>query len=447
MYVRGSTQLIQSGSEAPVRGNETSDWQRIAEYAYTDQTTPVTPYTPGDTQFRSFSAINGVISRTPEPVMALDTKEPPGDLISRHIREDLPFYEGNDPDTAVVTDFGAKPGDPLTPTSRISSDLLLERDDTAAIQAAIDHSPGGRVFLPKGEYFITRPLQLGPGTKLFGVAQGLTRITSHPVVWHGEYDRFMIETVDDPDADTYMGFLELGSAPRGEESVNKGYMHWRAGENSMTVAVKFAKGWKSHVTEKIRYLSEFSGNAGGRHYFISGHNYSVEASSNAATRMVYINGTSNLLKFYGLNVEGSKAGSFSKLFYSAEGVMDTNIEIVDSENIRIYNMKREGVSPSVVIRDSNNIGLFSMGRLNFTLHPQSDEGYVQIYGDCDNIVMSVLGADTFNGFRPAAALEEPVGDHPVLKEALNGKATTIVEWPDSISVYKRGELVNTPGSD
>jgi hypothetical protein len=67
-----------------------------------------------------------------------------------------------------VRDFGAVPGDNV--------------DDWAAIQAAIDAAsvgagPYGAVYVPKGTYYVSKPLHISKGIRFFGAGRGQTTIS------------------------------------------------------------------------------------------------------------------------------------------------------------------------------------------------------------------------------------------------------------------------------
>ena len=117
VYVTGTDQLIQSGNEAIVTA--TGTWKQIEEYAYTDQINPPgdPPYEVGDVRFRSFSVIDGVVSRTPEPVTSVvsNSSAPPADLIARHVWTNLVSISDGDTngdgigEFMNVIDYGATP--------------------------------------------------------------------------------------------------------------------------------------------------------------------------------------------------------------------------------------------------------------------------------------------------------------------------------------------------
>lgn len=401
VYVKTSGEVLKSSSQHPIAG--TGSWQHILQYTFTDQTPA-----EGDNIFDSYSIINGNISQDPEPVKKIENSHPPGNLVSRHRWESIQVYEGENDGVSNVkaSPFNAK-GDGLT-------------DDWEAIQTAIDFSPNGKVFLPKGDYAISKPLVLKSNTQLMGIGQNKSIIYSTDI-WEGGPGNALVETVDDADATTFFGFIGFWDEASAQENTNGGFIHWKAGKNSMVLMTRHKKKWGSFYGKEPRYNYWYSDNAGGKH-FICPH--LEEAGSNIKNRHVLIEGTKEPLVFYGLNVESYKsrsAGDIEKI--------ETNVEIKNSENIRIHNMKREGSSPTIIIRDSKNIGVYGMGRLNSSSN-SAYGGYNQIYGESDNILFANILLDRQKSSKISPILEEDIDGHPYLK----------IDYPNCISIYKRGEL-------
>lgn len=96
LFIGGTHDLVRSGKRPTIHGS--GAWSRIREYAYTDQRTPTgkPPYESGDRLFRTWSLIDGELSRDPEPVVSIerDTSPPTPDLHERHMRNELLSYEG-----------------------------------------------------------------------------------------------------------------------------------------------------------------------------------------------------------------------------------------------------------------------------------------------------------------------------------------------------------------
>jgi hypothetical protein len=154
----------------------------------------------------------------------------------------------------------------------------------------------------------------------------------------------------------------------------------------------------------------------------------MQVSSNSASRHVYIQGTSEPLTFYGLNVESTKSRGDNRNIAK----LASNIEIVNASNIRIHSIKREGNAPTIVIEDSENIGLYGMGRLNVSVWTGS---YIQILGGSSDIVFASIVLDSDNSPKR----------FPLLTENLDGKNKINIGWPSNLSLYKRGKLTDIYG--
>ncbi len=423
IFVKGADELVRSGTSPAVQGE--GEWTRIAEYACNDQTDPQgkPPYSARDRFFRTFSLIDGALGREPQPVCSIEKNSPPppGDLVSRHLWKALPSYEGQNDGTVV-----AVPSPPADDPAQAS-------DDRPALQAAIDQASQaghGRVFLPKGQYRLGGPLTLRANTKLFGVGREIAEIRWHDSWRPAEGVAFMLQTEDDREADTTLAFLTIHMRTVGGK-VNKdgafefdrfGAIHWRAGRDSLIAAIKISKEYGGVEMDRTnpRDVVKFSGSGGGKHYSLLQHS-PLALAAHPDFRVIRIEGTREPLAFYGLNVECTKRGAVS---------CDTNIEIADSRNIRIYGTKREGNSPTIILRDSRNVAYYGLGRQ--VSNPfRGSGGLLQIYGDSADIVIAPAIPDSIGS--------TPNGE-PMLREQLAGGQTIEIAYPECISVYKRGEI-------
>jgi len=429
VYVKGTRELVKSGKQPAVTG--AGGWNRIAEYVYTDQRTP-----PGDAPYanasrknrmlnvRVFSVIDGEVSRTPEPVRVIEpnTAPPPVDLVRRHVWNTLPAYEGQDDGTKVVT---------RPPYNAVSKD---DEDDRAAIQAAIDDAEAaghGRVFLPAGRWQIGGTLTLRARTTLFGVGRQLTQIGCHESWCPVTGEPAMLRTVNDPAAQTTLAFLTLNARTIGGgtnaldahacDRFNP--VHWRAGRRSTICAINVTKQW--HRMAQKKYIAnphdyyKFTDHGGGRHYFLAPSWRWL--GRNPDCRAVRIAGTREPLSIYGLNLELTAGNE--------ENRPRAEVEIANASNVRIYSVKREMSSPTLVVRDSSNIGLFGHGRMGIPF--KGSGGQFQFYGRSKNLTIGFAVKDT--------AGRSPNGE-PLLREHLAGGKPVEILWPDALSVYKRGEL-------
>jgi len=222
-----------------------------------------------------------------------------------------------------VKDYGAK-GDDAT-------------DDTEAFRKAI--AAGDLVFVPKGSYRLTGELQLGPRTKLFGLASTLCSLGA-PRDDRRNFDACRIVTPAGADTSPSIAFLGL-----------RGSLDWRsaAGDCLMTSG-----------------RLQIAGGAGGRFYGMRSMGGPLQLS-----------GIDSPTSFYALNVERVGHNPQSefrhckhvKVFYfkveagtvnnpdAKDG--NTPCGIVDSSDMRIYCMygvvRKLGDRPMLAIDNSSNV--------------------------------------------------------------------------------------------
>lgn len=448
VYTKGSKVIVQSGTQKGVEAS--GEWSCVSEYSYADQTVTAEddpPYEKGDAVFQVSSLIDGRILQTPEAVVSTSEAQsgPPADLLSRHLWTSLPIYTGGEGVTNAASEFGATPDD--------------DTDDAAAIQSAIDaasEAGHGWVFLPRGTYLISRTLELKANTTLSGAGWKKTVIETTPewVPAKGE-TAVMVQTVDDAKARSTLAFLSV-VCPAHQFSVDNARLatgniedlipprhyftaiRWQAGRRSMILGpVTSRLSIPMHMSLYPPPVIHFTGGAGGRHYEL----HLRPPSAHPTHRGVLIENTTEPLAIYGLNSEkpytptpkdnvGMSGTKWGMLY-----ALKTNVEIINSSNVRIYNMKREGFSPSVIVRDSENVALFSSGAMRGpTL--ETFGGYVQFEGDCRNVLASALMTQV---------VSENIGDltkpqEPMLREAITGQEEILIRWPESVALYKRGNL-------
>jgi hypothetical protein len=398
VYAKGPGAFIASGKLSAVGG--AGPWCRVVEYCYTDQREPKTlPYEKGDDAFRTFSLIDGRISREAQPVSMVESDvQAPADYARTHLYAEFPqvtFSDSSKTINVMDAPYQARPDG---------------SDQWRSIQRAIDDAErdGKMVYVPKGTFCISRTLELRAKTKLIGLGckrnpkELLTAIAAHPSWKVGPENDVLIRTVDDANAETHLGGMNLSPS---DKAIRR-HIHWRAGRKSTLLNIGFP--YTSGPTAETTIY--FSGNGGGRHYFVEPQSTS-KSQEHRHVRMV---GTREPLSWYGCNLE---AGSI-------------NMEMIDSRNIRIYGIKREGRSPTLVMKDCGNVAVYTQGAMREGIGEGSG-GYIQIRGACDGILMPLILVQTVWG--------APNGE-PLLVETLDGHPKTSVVWPESISLYKRGKI-------
>ncbi len=238
----------------------------------------------------------------------------------------------------------------------------------------------------------------------------------------------MVRTVDDASGAIFLGFMTIETRSTGGGYTAEGApvydrfnsLHWRVGRDSCLYGVNFPSTWINRPTNPHSVV-KITGNGGGRFFFVTSEG--AFNRSHSDYRLVDIQGTREPLWFYGLNGEATKS------FQLWGDPCDTNVEIVDSENISIIGLKREGISPGVIIKDSRNIALYASGAMRWELFSGSG-GYLQVRGNSSDVLM-------------AGILVQEVGfghtqSGPILLEALSTGETNQVLWPEGVSIYKRG---------
>ena len=412
VYISGTTNLVKSGAYVTT-GSGT--WSYLAEYAYNDEDY----WAETDDNYRqglinSYSLINGIVKNwiTPFPIspkLTTNSGPPPADLVSRHLWQSYPSYNGaaNDPLTVVVsTNLGCN----------------NFNDSTVALQTSIDLAStnpayGGRVFLPAGIYYITNTLTLHTNTVLLGVGRSMSCIQAAQA-WRPTSNVTVIRTEDSATATTTLAYLSVTSRyinyPDSETNYSRfNIITWQAGANSLVVGVAPMDPWTVYPTCWPRSVLIFTNHGGGKWYGLVVGRY---GESNPAFRRVKLVGTTQPLWFYSLNMES--------------GPSDVDGEMTGAANVRILGMKREGGGNEWVISNSTNIAAYGYGWGGTDGGPSSS--LYQVLGTSTNVLLGNLAAG--GGY---------LSTGNTVYEALTGLPVTNVLWPKHISLYKRGEINDT----
>lgn len=413
VYVSGTNDVIKSGAAATRTAAGT--WKRINEYQSNDLDGAASP-SSGTSMLRAQAMINGTISRVQEPVASISASVsvPPDDLVSRHI---IRIHDIDDGDPFEMVDPAQAGG-----TNALSH-----------IQGKVNaaHTAGhGRVAVPHGTFHLGSPgLNLRSTTKLMCVGRKRTTFYPHSTWQPTTGTPPIITTDDDADATTQLHSCTIEIRCIGGSGGNTttpytqdrfSHVQWRAGRFSSTFGVDTDKQYVAPTIPcNTRIVWEFTGNGGGRHYRL----YTDGRGRGAVGhRVLKINGTSQPLWVYGLNMETAKNidVSYTPL---------TNCEITGASNVRLFGMKREGSAPTVIIDDSQNIGLFAGGGMRNS--GERAAGYCQITGTSDDVVIANMLTQSYDGSSD---------DHPTLIEDLDTDSAHEIIWPEGVSIYKRGAL-------
>lgn len=430
-FVGADNGLLHSGSEPIVPANGAVT--HVQEYSYNDQrylqANPGDPFNDpddagdldplfevGDDDFPTYRLVDGVISQAPE-VMTVTAGTIPADLISRHL---APIHEYEGQGSSSVINVKAAPWNAAGDGST---------DDRAAIQAAIDAAqPGQIVFLPRGRYMISNTLQLRSDTVLVGAGRQVALIDILDT-WRPTSNATMLQTVDSASASTYVSFLsvmarhQFDSIPNGQEveivEGNDTFLydwftafHWRAGPESSILGVDIDEDWNTNYWgTQDRDVVRFTGNSGGRHYFLTLHNSKFN-STHSQYRKLSINLAKHALAFYSLNAEHS--------------ISSHEIAITNSENVDIYGLKREGETKSLMIWNSHDIGVYGSGGMR---EQPNDAGYISLSGNSSDITVANMMVHL---------IHDADQNNFTVSEWFNGQLTQI-QWPNNVSYFRRSK--------
>jgi hypothetical protein len=329
VFICGAQLLADWGSERTVR-LPGDGWTWIHEYAHGREniaysgksaqgkrsfTYTSTAYVDGKSQ------TGNVLEQTPGA--------PPEDLTSRHIWDGtFPSWERTGTVSVKDAPYRAA-GDGKT-------------DDHAAIQRAIDEHE--MVFLPKGNYLVSRTLRLKPNTKLLGLHLCFATIEA---TRGGDFDdaaqpRPIVATADDPEARTVLAFLGIST---GRTIAGAYALDWRAGRHSIyrSVNIEFPR-WRNQGHPLNAPLVIIAGNGGGRWYNFFQESWNGQGPD---YRHLLVTGTREPLGIYQCNPEHTRS--------------DANLEIRNARFVSLYGVKGEYNQPIISVRDSDHIRIFGYG--------------------------------------------------------------------------------------
>ena len=457
VYTKSSGAVLQSGSQAAVQPNSTG-WKHIQEYSYTDQDGNYTrannplDSTPGDgrgdnltpgskpygenwDQFNTYNFVEGNVTQNPEIGKSnISNGNPSGNLISRH---NAKMFQWTGPGGYAATGFN----------SAVLNNLNVKNvrdygavgngttDDTAAIQAAINdaniNDDRTIVYLPPGKYAISRTLQLHKYTKLVGAGRQVASIVVHDSWRPTSWTATMIETENASNAKTFMGFLTIKTRNTGGGLVNNSEgkkahrydrfsaVHWKAGPSSSIMGVAIEQEWSTTDATNARAVLKFSGDGGGKHYFLTPNNWH-HSDEHAEYRKIHLERTTQRIDFYSLNVEHGN-GTEEILLNTIKG------------GANFYNIKREGNGRTLTLWNSQDVGVFGSGGMRDEPQKSSFIGIYESAGSrktanvtlANVIVHSVLGEGGLSNIS-GATVEEGYGN-----------SWRSISWPGNVSLFRR----------
>jgi hypothetical protein len=318
VYLKNAETIARLRGSPALRGAQ-EGWIHLTEYA-------------GGTGKKYPMWIDGTRRLKPLVEIERDSGRPPADLGKRHRVKSAPSWQIGGAVNVTQAPYGAG-GDG-------------KADDAPAIQKALDEAD--TVFLPKGVYKISRPLELDSRDCLVGL--GVHSII-HPLEGaaafsNPENPRPLVRTSDDADATTTLAFLRLWSRVSGCYA-----LHWRAGGNSTVMGID-SKRWPWGGGGDANHpLIRVTGNGGGRWYCA---HFGSPRHQGPDYRHFVARGTRQPLDFYMFNPE--HAGS----------VYQTEFD--DVRDVDIYGMKGETFGatgqvgrPLIFFKESRDFRVFGYG--------------------------------------------------------------------------------------
>ena len=397
VWVQNAARIVEFDTGQTAPGNP-SGWAHVAEYAGGS----------GSVANVTFRYHDG--TQTAADLASVDLAPdggPPTDFVSRHLPASIPSF--TDALVANVQDFGAV-GDGAA-------------DDATAIQNAINAAEN--VFIPKGVYKVSRPLQLRANTRLFGVHQRYSTVAADPASSYfnnAASPNLVIDTPDDAHASTSLSRLWVNSRMG---AVGAYAIRWRVGRDSQVCDIKCEyREFESDIEppgSRAFPLVLIQGGGGGRWYTLS--NLSGASSLAPEFCMFRAEGTSEPLLFYHLNGEGA---AYPRV----------NAEFLNARNFFVYGFKHEESAVAIRCINCRDFRVFGHGGVG-----GGDTAGQEVYRleNCDDFILTNLALQS-NDMTPR--------NWNMLEEAPPGGGAEVdVAGEKRVLYYKRGEPFPLPPAD
>jgi hypothetical protein len=304
VYVKGATKVFVDQEQKQELAGNPLGWLHVRQFAM--------PSSPRENQERTYRYPVYMDGRPVEMVRTVTAgRVPPAGLQSQHLwSPQFPGFESRGAVHVKAAPYNAK-GDGRT-------------DDTAALQRAVDEHE--IVFLPKGCYLLSRPLELKPQTKLIGVGQTISLLApaASGAFADAAHPAPLVRAADTAEAGTVLAFLGFYNPSKvmGAQS-----LHWRCGGRSVFRGVEIHG--RSAVTPAPVLIN---GHGGGNWYNFR----------DAAARPV-IERTPGPLRFYQYSVQ------------------QVTSELRGAQHVSFFGTKYEGNKPMLAISDCDHIRVFGHG--------------------------------------------------------------------------------------
>jgi hypothetical protein len=304
VYVHGATKVWADAAPGGNFAGHPAGWLRVRRFAQ-----PGAPRTNQGHTYQYSVYVDG--TRTGSVREVERDRPPPAGLRARHLwGAEFPNFESAGAVNVRAAPYSAM-GDGRT-------------DDTAALQRAIDAHE--IVFLPRGCYLVSRPLELKPRTQLVGVGQTMSLLVAARggAFANPAEPAPLVRTADAAEARTILAFLGLytPSNVAGAQS-----LHWRSGGDSVLRSVEI------HGRGEVAPAP----------VIISGHGAGNWYNFRDKSARLLVDGARGPLRFYQFSVQ------------------QVTSELRGARHVSFYGTKYEGNNPMLVFRDCDHIRLFGHG--------------------------------------------------------------------------------------
>ena len=350
LYVRNTSALYSDGAQQiAIPGYQPGAWYRASELYTLDARSSQPAY------------VDGAFVTQPNPIVGPITQaSPPANLLENHSWG----AADRSPDHLLALAQSPSQTGVCNALDQPNVRGNASHDDWAGLQSLLDRPECATVFLPRGRYYVSRPLVIPGDTSLLGITPRLTEIVasassmppalpSQAKAWKPTSQTPIVTTVDDRNARITLANLRIWFPTSPAEHDWFTALEWRAGPASIIKNVQVRPVWSTTKGSQPKADILFAGNAGGRWYGAG----SLAIPENATLvsplkRRILVDGVVGPLVFYNYNVEDGDAAS-------ADAEEGWQSEIVNSRNVVIYGAKFEDRN-ALRVRDSTNVGLFAL---------------------------------------------------------------------------------------
>jgi len=402
VYLENAETLACVDGHAPAKG-AAKGWTHVEEYSVGG----IYKLPGADGPFQPLVYLDGRATGSSLERIRTDAQAPPADLRERHAWPAmLPPWVDSGAANVRSAPYNAA-GDGKT-------------DDAAAIQRAIEEHR--TVFLPKGNYRLSRPLVLKSDTRLIGVSNLLSKVSPFDAGAYSDAEnpQPLIDTEDAPQATTVLAFVSLEVPVK---NVCAYALRWRAGRRSVVRnAHPIATPWHPDAPAAFYPMVRIDGSGGGRwydltiwHWWNQGPDY----------RHLLVDGTQEPLSIYMLNPEHATSTA--------------QVEFRSASNVSVYSTKSEGSYTTILMRHCRNVRLFGYGGIS---SPKPGWPVIRLEASRDILMANPTPSLLLVRKNPGNALSVPTDPHKwhfIEDNPEQGEAVVRLLGTGTPAMYRRGD--------